>query len=278
MSVDAGYVGPGVSWFLYANVLLAEAVGLSTVFRRREWLEPACFALEGLLISILHVPVIIACEAEQDPECSSRNWLHFFAGLFIFSSAASDLVLNSSYLRNSYRQTRHKEVKSGALTLLPPRFGVPFIFCVVGVMMLFKQSAQESMYRAVMHQAVGLLSVVTGFLRFFSYRNPQLTMPTAVTCLWTSIFMATSGQRAFQLITDSAHMMAHQWIFVVVGSVAFYVLGGLVFAGWWRIYTERKYGEFREILHDEYSGRAGFTALLVAVSVFIFLIIADELV
>jgi hypothetical protein len=95
----------------------------------------------------------------------------------------TDLVLNSSYLRNSYRKRRGKEVRSGALTLLPPRFGVPFIFCVVGVMMLFKQVTQQSMYRATMHQAVGLLSVVTGFLRFFSYRYPHLTMPTAGTPL-----------------------------------------------------------------------------------------------
>jgi hypothetical protein len=63
----------------------------------------------------------------------------------------------------------------------------------------------------------------------------------------------------------------------VVGSVAFYVLGAVLFAGWWRVYTERKYGEFRELLHDEYSQRAGVTAFLVATCVFIFLIIADEL-
>jgi hypothetical protein len=90
MSVDAGYVGPGVSWFVYANVLLAEAVGLSTVFKRREWLEPACFALEGLLVLLLHIPVIIACETE-----SGRSRSHHVVRCSPSQAACSRLCLAS---------------------------------------------------------------------------------------------------------------------------------------------------------------------------------------
>mmetsp|Transcript_33057 Transcript_33057/g.83096 ORF Transcript_33057/g.83096 Transcript_33057/m.83096 type:complete len:320 (-) Transcript_33057:35-994(-) len=305
--LDAGHFGPGAPYLIYANLLLLETLGLLNVFDPRPWLEPLGFTIEGLIIFVIHVPILILAYSNEDHHHIQSNWLHVFAGLYIAAAGLTEMLFNSEFMkahflaqtatpthidtetvddaiRHASQQPEHYEKKEETPVLLvrqhikpirPVKWVIPSVFLLLGVMIM--SHSQSTEYQTFLHQSFGMLSTLFGLSRALSYYFREYTIITSFLGMCAAWNFIVAGKNAHLYLNDTWGISAQQILFIIFGVTAFWILLVLCFAAFVRRNQLIQYGEYRPIIFSPTTKRKILASFALVLGVFLLWITVDTL-
>jgi len=196
--------------FAYATILIFEHYRIFRVLHRHS---------EAIFIIALSIPIFFSnlvafynCPEEESHHCRNINYMHIFAGIFMFEAGVLGIV-----------QER------GGVWSTVPKLMSPLVLFFLGFFMTVH--AQSSEYAVFIHQAFGASAIVTAILRYVSYDNPAKYLVLAcVSAMITALLfvMGSDSVEAYWM-----HKMNHHNVmFLVITIVLAYFLIIMTFINW----------------------------------------------